>query len=180
MEAPSGPHLHHSAVCHCVACLKEGLIAGEGIGIWSDVGNDMVIYDGVATCDGALTDVVNGVFEERSGDGDVFLAIGRVDVRVGCPECSLRFLLGASSLVNGAFGGADGGTNHPCCTSYHLSCCHDRCCYVFYYGVCSCPFCPESGVCGCYGDGLSGGHACADLIRVSSCPRSGMFYEGLV
>lgn len=156
-EAPSSPHPDPAVVYHCVAWQEDW------IGIWGDV----EICDGEGTDCGALTDVVNGAFVERSGDGGVCPANGRADVHVGCPACSQRSLSGASSLANGA----SGGENHPCCTSYRLS---------SYYGVCSCPFCPVSHVCGCYGDGGSGGRACADLTHVSSCPHSGMFYEGLV
>lgn len=166
MEAPSSLHPDPTVVCHCGACQEEGWI-----GVWGDVESDMVICDGGETYGGVLTDVVNGAFVERSGDGGVFPVNGRADVHVGRPVCSRHSLPGASSPANGASGGADGGTNHPCCTSYRLSPC---------YGVCSCPFCPVSGVCGCYGDGWSVGRACADLTRVSSCPHSGMFYEGLV
>lgn len=177
MEAPSSPH--PAVVCHCVACQKEDWAADAEIDIWSDVGSDMVICADEGTYGGALTDVVNGAFEEKSDDGGVFLVIGRADVHVGCPECCRRSVSGASSLANDASGGADDGTNHLCCTSYHFFS-YDHCCYFSYYGVCSCPFCLGSGVCGCYGDGWSGGRACADLIRVSSCPHSGMFDEDLV
>lgn len=175
MEALLSPHPHAMLVCHCVACQMKGWNAAAGNGIWSDV----VICGVEGTCCGALTDTVNGAFEERSGDDGVCPVIGCADGRAGCPECSPHSFPGASSPVNGASGG-DGGTNHPCCTFFRLSSGYLHCCYLSYYGVYSYPVCPGSGVCGCYGDGGSGGQACADLTRVSSCPRSGMFYEGLV
>lgn len=122
MEAPSSSHPHPAVVCHCVVYKEEGLNADAGIGVWNDVGSDVVICGGEGTYGGVLSDEVSGAFEERSGDGGVFPVIGHADVHVGCPGCFRHFLPGVSSPANGASGGADGCMNHPCCTSYRLSC----------------------------------------------------------
>lgn len=111
--APSGTHLHPAGVCHCEACPRKCGRADEGNGIWSVVGNDMVIYAGEGNCGGALAGLENDAYEGMSGDVAVFLVSDHADVRGACPGYSQHSWPCASSLENGASCGDDG-ASRPC------------------------------------------------------------------